>query len=55
MKKDKYFEILSHLVKLKTTQEKMEFLSNSIESIDYDCNGFNDELIHLYNKLKDGE
>lgn len=53
MKKEKYSEILCHLVKLKTKEEKMELLFNSIESNDYDGNGFNDELICLYNKLKD--
>ena len=52
MKQDKYHEILCHLVTLKTKEEKMEFLFNSIESIDCDGNGFNDELILLYDKLK---
>ena len=53
MKKDKYNEILYHFAKLNTKEEKMELLLNSIESIDYDGNGLNDELICLYNKLKD--
>ena len=53
MKRNEYYEILCHFAKLKTKEEKMEFLFNSIESIDYDGNGFNDELIRLYNKLKD--
>ena len=52
MKSDKNNEILCHLVKLKTKDEKIEFLFNSLESIDYDVNGFNDELIDLYNELK---
>jgi len=36
---------------LKTNAEKVEYLDSVIETIDYDNNGINDELIELRNKL----
>lgn len=54
MKKDKYCEILIKLnsESCKTKKEKIEYLESVIESTDYDGEGWNDELIALYNKIK---
>lgn len=54
MKKETFDEILFKLNdgSLKSDADKIKYLESVIEETDYDCNGFNDELIDLLNKLK---
>lgn len=53
MEKETYDKVIKELAEKKTKQEKLDFLLNSIETVDFDLNGWNNELIGLYEKLKD--
>ena len=55
MSKEKYEAIILELSNIDNKEEKIEYLKAHIERIDYDMNGYNDDLIDLLNRLIDGK
>ncbi len=51
MKKEKHEEIIQKLQGM-PIQEQISFLEKNIEEIDYDNNGYNDEIREKLNALK---
>ena len=42
---------IDNLQKINDIQDKLNYLEKVIETIDYDCNGYNDQLVELRNNL----
>ena len=51
MKKIIYDQIINNLNNIDDINYKKDYLVSVIEETDCDCNGYNDMLIDLYNKL----
>lgn len=54
MDKNTYIKIINELITIKDKKKQLEFLDNCIEDIDYDCNGYNDDLIKKRNEINNG-
>ena len=48
---EKYKQIILSLCSMSNFNSKKSFLLENIEKCDYDRNGFNDDLINLYNRM----
>ncbi len=51
MTHDKFKQIILILRDMSDFKSKKAFLLENIEKCDYDRNGFNDDLIDLYNRM----
>ncbi len=44
---------IKKLLSISNPQDKIAYLDSVIEVTDYDCNGYNDQLIDIRNELND--